>query len=355
MRRPLAILAALLLFALSAVTAATAARSDRDRGVRVAEEIVCAPTDAPAKPDDKPSNGNNGGGSGSGGAGSGNPGNGGGNTGDGATTNGNGQANGNAGANGQANGNPGANGNNGADANGNGNANGHGNGNGNNGQGNGNATAACADPPADPAEGAVAGGGKLPLAAAGKTVNVEPTDGVVRVKKPGDNSFQALADSAQLPTGTVLDTREGTLTLTSSTGTGAGQQTAAFTGAKFQVRQERAKAAATELVLRGGDFRGCSRIDHDRRATQIRNGFIAEKRARRARSRRGLWGTGRGRFRTRGRWGSATVRGTVWHVQDRCDGTLTTVKRGVVTVSDFGLNRRVSVRAGESYFSRVRR
>jgi len=33
---------------------------------------------------------------------------------------------------------------------------------------------------------------------------------------------------------------------------------------------------------------------------------------------------GGGRFRTRGRYSSATVRGTDWTVTDRCDGTLTT-------------------------------
>jgi len=48
------------------------------------------------------------------------------------------------------------------------------------------------------------------------------------------------------------------------------------------------------------------------------------------------------------------VRGTVWHVEDRCDGTVTTVARGVVEVSDFGLDRTVAVRAGQQYFAKVR-
>ena len=50
-----------------------------------------------------------------------------------------------------------------------------------------------------------------------------------------------------------------------------------------------------------------------------------------------LWGNGKGKFRTNGKYSSATVRGTIWLTQDRCDGTLTTVKRGTVSVRDFKL------------------
>jgi hypothetical protein len=46
------------------------------------------------------------------------------------------------------------------------------------------------------------------------------------------------------------------------------------------------------------------------------------------------------------------VRGTVWEVIDRCDGTLTKVKRGRVVVRDFRLKRTVVVRAGKSYLAR---
>jgi hypothetical protein len=50
---------------------------------------------------------------------------------------------------------------------------------------------------------------------------------------------------------------------------------------------------------------------------------------------RRLWGDGYGRFRTAGRYSAATVRGTRWLVEDRCDGTVTRVKRGQVAVEDF--------------------
>ena len=66
-----------------------------------------------------------------------------------------------------------------------------------------------------------------------------------------------------------------------------------------------------------------------------------------------LWGSGKGKFRTSGQYSSATVRGTIWLVQDRCEGTLTKVCRGTVQVADFQRNKTVSVTAGHSYLARA--
>ena len=71
----------------------------------------------------------------------------------------------------------------------------------------------------------------------------------------------------------------------------------------------------------------------------------------RKRTSRHLWGDGKGRFRTSGRFSSATVRGTRWVVSDRCDGTLTRVVRGSVTVRDGVRNKTVVVRAGGQYLA----
>jgi len=48
------------------------------------------------------------------------------------------------------------------------------------------------------------------------------------------------------------------------------------------------------------------------------------------------------------------VRGTIWFTQDRCDGTLVRVRRGVVAVRDHARGRKVLVRAGHSYLARRR-
>ena len=60
---------------------------------------------------------------------------------------------------------------------------------------------------------------------------------------------------------------------------------------------------------------------------------------------RQLWGRGNGSFRTGGKRSAATVRGTWWLVQDRCDGTLTRVKVGRVDVRDFRLKKTIRLRA----------
>ena len=76
--------------------------------------------------------------------------------------------------------------------------------------------------------------------------------------------------------------------------------------------------------------------------------------AAKAKSRK-LWGDGKGKFRTRGRYSSATVRGTIWLVQDTCEGTLTRVRQGVVSVRDSARGKTVLVRAGRSYLAKPRR
>jgi ferric-dicitrate binding protein FerR (iron transport regulator) len=64
-----------------------------------------------------------------------------------------------------------------------------------------------------------------------------------------------------------------------------------------------------------------------------------------------LRGNAAGRFRTTGRFAAATVRGTDWGVRDRCDGTLTVVRTGTVTVRDLRLGKTVLVHAGQSYLA----
>ena len=71
---------------------------------------------------------------------------------------------------------------------------------------------------------------------------------------------------------------------------------------------------------------------------------------------RRLWGRDdHGRFRTRGSNSVATVRGTAWYVEDRCDGTLTRVSKGSVSVRDLRRRRTVIVNAGQSYLARSAR
>ena len=75
----------------------------------------------------------------------------------------------------------------------------------------------------------------------------------------------------------------------------------------------------------------------------------------RRRTIRRLRANAKGRFSTRGRYSSATVRGTSWTTTDRCDGTLTKVTRGTVTVRDLKRRKNITLRQGKSYLARARR
>ena len=102
----------------------------------------------------------------------------------------------------------------------------------------------------------------------------------------------------------------------------------------------------TDLILKGGKFRGAGRAGRGKgreRVAEPRGGSGA------------CASNAQGRFRTSGRNSSATVRGTIWDVTDRCDGTLTHVKRGTVIVRDFRRKKNVTVTTGKSYLAKAPR
>jgi hypothetical protein len=180
----------------------------------------------------------------------------------------------------------------------------------------------------------------------GESVAAAPATGDVRVRVAGSAMFVPLEGEASLPVGTIVDTRQGTVNLVSALDKGDATQAAQFQGAVFQVRQTDQNSGMTDLYLRGGDFRPCW--------PETASGVVASRS--RARTVRRLWGRDRGgRFRTHGSRAVATVRGTTWSVADRCDGTVTKVAEGSVSVYDRGTRRNVLVKAGHSYLARARR
>ena len=48
------------------------------------------------------------------------------------------------------------------------------------------------------------------------------------------------------------------------------------------------------------------------------------------------------------------MRGTIYYVADRCDGTITRVEQGIVAVHDDVLNKNVTVNAGQSYLAKAK-
>jgi Ca2+-binding RTX toxin-like protein len=168
----------------------------------------------------------------------------------------------------------------------------------------------------------------------GVTVNVEPVAGAVLVRLPGTDRFVPLSSLASIPVGSTVDVTSGTVRLTQARPEGT-RESAEFYEGVFTILQARAAEAIAVLRLEGGDFSECGGT----------SGFFAEK------PKRKLWGAGRGKFRTRGRFSAATVRGTTWYTADACDGTLTRVTEGSVSVTDLVRGVDVVVAAGQSYLA----
>jgi Ca2+-binding RTX toxin-like protein len=170
----------------------------------------------------------------------------------------------------------------------------------------------------------------------GRLVVMQPAGGVGRFALQKMRRRVPLKDRIGVPLGTTLDATGGSIRLTSA-GTGGKSQTGVFSQGAVLVKQARSRGAFTELVLTGGNFSKCSSAR-----------VLAKK------VRRRLFGRAHGHFRSRGRSATATVRGTTWTMEDRCDGTLTIVGSGTVIVRDLVKHRTIKLRSGQRYLARHR-
>ena len=85
------------------------------------------------------------------------------------------------------------------------------------------------------------------------------------------------------------------------------------------------RSALVTLALSGPELKGCARAS-----------AAAKAKVRR------LWGDGKGRFRTKGKFAAGTVRGTKWLTEDRCGSTKIHVTRGRVAVRTWCARRPAS-------------
>jgi hypothetical protein len=220
----------------------------------------------------------------------------------------------------------------------------------------------------------------------GKQFNVVPVSGLVFIKLPAGKSLRAsraaaggegswssalasaapvkgqgfvpLTEARQIPIGSTLDTRLGVVKLVTASGVRRKTYTGDFQNAIFKVLQSRSRRqrGLTELRLddsalpRGKGYAQCVGKAQDMRARSTPG--LRARTALSSRAIQRLRAKANGRFRTRGRYSAATVRGTEWDTVDRCDGTLTHVKRGVVIVTDFRRRVNITVRAGASYLAK---
>lgn len=180
-------------------------------------------------------------------------------------------------------------------------------------------------------------------AAAGQSIVVRPISGRVLGHPPDDPRFRPITGAANLVVGWTLDVSRGRVSLTTAANRRGAQQSANLSEGTFQILQEAGSAPVTDLQLRGGNFDaicGSGGVD------------IARTSASSTKSVRRLFANGTGKFRTKARFASATVRGTAWRTDDRCDGTLITVTQGAVAVFDQTLQKTVIVRAGSRYLAK---
>ncbi len=184
-----------------------------------------------------------------------------------------------------------------------------------------------------------------PKPEAGKTFNVEPVDGTIELQCPGEDEYSRLTSFKQVPMGCLVNTRHGTIALTSSKGSSGDLQDANFWGGVFVVTQKEGDDQQVELKLAGK--RMC-----EKRSSAASPPVASSSRAKRGGRR--AWGSGKGNYETSGSYGSATVRGTTWLVVDRCDAsTLIRVAEGTVWARDFVKDKQVVLTAGEQYIAKA--
>ncbi|MGA2166420.1 MAG: choice-of-anchor Q domain-containing protein, partial [Solirubrobacteraceae bacterium] len=209
----------------------------------------------------------------------------------------------------------------------------------------------------------------------GKAVNVTPVSGVVYVELPPGatlasaaslspfspfalgaqavdaltkgQAFIPLTEARQIPVGSVLETTGGIVGITTATTASkkGKQQTGDFGGGIFKLLQNRKQRGLTDLDIVDNHSAGqvCATVGKkgNARAAKLSSKTLGRVNA-----------SGHGHFAVRGQYSAATVRGTVWSVANRCEGTLTHVVRGVVSVRDFRRRKTITLFTGESYLAR---
>ncbi len=168
-----------------------------------------------------------------------------------------------------------------------------------------------------------------------KTVVVTPS-GTVRVRLKGSSRFAPLTGLDDVPFGATIDTRRGAVVLRARTRRGGPIETVRLFDGMFAISQS---GNVVNFTL------------NEPLAQCPKRASAAQKKPKS----RKLWGDGKGAFRTSGRYSAATVRGTRWLVQDTCQGTLTRVTQGSVSVRDTVRKRSIVLRAGRRYTARPRR
>src|SRR3989440_1350503 len=135
----------------------------------------------------------------------------------------------------------------------------------------------------------------------GKTAVITHVTGHVFFKPPGSSIFVELLPGHSIPFGSTIDANHGHVTLITARHDG-GTQSAEFFDGTFVLTQDASDLTQAPL-------------------TDANLGTRTRALAHSARKKRRLWGKGKCRCRTKGAYGSASVRGTQWLTEDETGGT----------------------------------
>ncbi len=155
--------------------------------------------------------------------------------------------------------------------------------------------------------------------------------------------FIPLVEARQIPVGSVLDTTAGVARVTTATATVGKLQAGEFDAGIFKLLQARKLKGLTEMDIM--DVHSARQV-----CASVGKRAVAAKLSSKVLGR--LNANAHGHFSTRGQYSAATVRGTIWSVANRCDGTFTYVKRGAVSVRDFVRRKTIALFTGQSYLAR---
>ena len=182
----------------------------------------------------------------------------------------------------------------------------------------------------------------------GSTFDISAVKGIVLLKING--VFVPLTETTEVPNGAEVDALRGSLKLVTATVHKGKTQHGLFGGAIFKLTQQRTgrKKGFVTLAIVEHAFRGApSYAVCDKHPSADASAAALSSRTLQL-----LRASAHGKFTTRGRYSTATVRGTIWTVADRCDGTLTHDVTDSVAVTDFVHHKTVILHAGQSYLAR---
>jgi hypothetical protein len=190
---------------------------------------------------------------------------------------------------------------------------------------------------------------------AGVTTIVRQLSGEVFVKLPARVPFQAggfipLKGVAAVPVGSTVDTRKGEIEMQSAANGYAAkdlrakQQSARIRAGLFVIKQKRAKKGAAKKTAIATDIGLLSPPGAEAACVKGPPKGIV----------RTMSMVAKGLYRAVGGATTATARSATFVTTDRCDGTLTEVGRGRVTLAVKGSKKPVVVRAGGAYLAKAK-